>query len=138
MKIIFVIFGLLLPGLLMAESSISEPQSQCTDLIKECFSKFSSERSNCFFSTAKHPFCDGTELGRLSYRRWASEPKTAKGTSPSAFLGPKMVNTECLERFDSFWEEALDNGPLAEESFSRLGARLDDCRVKNSVEIPRP
>ena len=138
MKILGCLFAAFFPLLVLAESSLPEPQTQCIDLLRECFSKYVSERSNCFFSTAKHPFCEGTELGRLAYRRWASEPKTASGSAPSAFLGPRPVDSECLGRFDTFWEETLDQGPLSEESFSRLGSHLDDCRTSNAIELPRP
>jgi hypothetical protein len=47
---------------------------QCISLIRECFSYHGFNRSNCFFTSATHPFCQGSELGSLAYRRWVLSP----------------------------------------------------------------
>ena len=74
-------FALVLPLQLLAAHNDSqvtqsgEKESvQCVSLMRECFSYHGYNRSNCFFTTATHPFCDGSELGSLAYRRWVLSP----------------------------------------------------------------
>lgn len=122
------------------ESSISDaPLLQCSELVKECFTKSDLHRTNCFFSSAKHPFCEGTSLGKLTYKRWAMSPvHPSADEAPPAFLGPRLVDHECLGKFDNQLSGILIGGNPLDEAFDKLNSNLDGCTKKLSNEMMRP
>lgn len=114
-------------------------ENQCADLLKDCFKATGLQRTNCFYSAATHPFCDGTELGRLSYSRWVMSPVDTDGMgSPPAFLGPKVVNEECVRAFDARWQTAIENGQLSEDSVRQLNSKLAECKRDTTIHLQRP
>jgi hypothetical protein len=127
-----------------AEDNPSTPETQrfgseCIDLIKECFGYGASERSQCFYNSAKNGFCQGTQAGRLSFKRWAMSPNTTtEAESTLGLLGPQMVDKECIANFDNQWSSNLIKGDTSSETYSRLEARLDSCRHSPANEILRP
>ena len=46
---------------------------RCADLITPCLSLSQQQRSSCLFEVALDSHCEGSELGRLAFRRWANE-----------------------------------------------------------------
>lgn len=112
---------------------------QCADQIKECFASTETERSGCFFTSAQHPFCEGTALGKLSYQRWSMSPNKPGGLEVAPeFLGPRLVNGECLKNFDSEWSSALIKGGLTQKRMDELSAALEACAKDVSNELMRP
>ncbi|MCB0352929.1 MAG: hypothetical protein KDD64_05365 [Bdellovibrionales bacterium] len=118
-----------------------EPTKQCAQLVKDCFSAEDKDRSNCFFSASRHPFCEGTSLGKVTYQRWIMSPyHTGIDQDAPGFLGPRLVDKECLANFDSqFMGKLLDaENSAALELFSGLEAELLKCSKEISQELTRP
>lgn len=114
-------------------------QMQCAELIKECFSSSGVQRTNCFYTSAKHPFCEGTEVGKLSFKRWTIGANTSiDGTMPPGLLGPSMYNEQCLSNCDTKWLSELVPGDSNPKSLENMNQCYDNCKEKKSLEILRP
>lgn len=122
-----------------ATSAIHEASPQCAQLLKECFTSEGTERSNCLFSSAKHPFCEGTELGKLTYRRWMMSPVRPSGEeSAPGFLGPQLVDQNCLSNFDSTLLSKLIQPETLSASIPTLNDSLNGCTKEISHQLTRP
>jgi hypothetical protein len=55
-----------------------------------------------------------------------------------AFLGPQLVNSQCLSNFDNSWSAAMINGPISNETLGSLSAKLDRCSQVPASEVVRP
>jgi hypothetical protein len=120
-------------------NGIANPQKQCSEVLEECFGYAGSERSNCFYSAAHHPFCEGSRLGKIISKRWALSPTMIPGAeNVPGFLGPQLVDAECLAGVDREWYGKILNQEISDESSIQIGARLDACVVKIPIELPRP
>ncbi len=118
-----------------------EPLAQCARLVHGCFGENEGEsRSNCLFSTSKHAFCQGTKLGKLIYRRWIMSPIRIGGVDEQVpgFLGPKLVDQDCLNNFDNFFVSSLVNGQELEVQLDSLSETLSACTSEISPEFSRP
>jgi len=121
-----------------AQAATSE--RQCADLIKECFAYSGNERSDCFHAAGGHSFCTGSALGDLAMKRWSMSPiqNPALEQSP-AFLGPKVVDGECIRNFDNNWSGALVSGTFSVEANKNLVETLNSCnRAELPVDFTRP
>lgn len=114
-------------------------QRQCADLIKECFAYSDEERSDCFHAAGAHSFCAGSSLGTLAMKRWSMSPvrNPALDTAP-AFLGPQVVDGECVNNFDNNWSGALVKGDYSADSLQSFETTLDSCNRKMPVDMMRP
>ncbi len=119
---------------------IPEPTlNQCAELLKECHAKGDQERVNCFYSSAKHPFCEGSELGKLAYKRWIMSPVRNGGLqSAPALLGPAIIDQECLKSFDSLWLSKLIVPSTLSTSMTTLNSSLSKCTKELSEQLTRP
>lgn len=144
---------------LAAHSDVEAPPTsdkeplQCISLIRECFSYHGFNRSNCFFTSATHPFCQGSELGSLAYRRWVlapSEQGTSKEaaeamaqnqidqqSSAQAFLGPQVVDPSCIKRSDEALESNLRIDTISIETVRKLTESLEKCKKDIGLELRR-
>ena len=126
---------LCVPALISATSSLP----QCVDLVKECYRLQDTHRENCFFTVAKHPFCEGSSLGDLAYQRWAMSPNKPAGLEDApALLGPQLIDQQCLANFDSNWSGQLLQGTIDDSKLKQLSDNLKTCRREVSIELPRP
>lgn len=119
----------------------AEPLAQCARLVNECFGdNQENETANCLFSSAKHPFCQGTSLGKITYQRWLMSPVRVAGIDDAApsFLGPKLVDQECLEKFDTFFVSSLVKISELESMMSGMENKLKGCTKELSPELARP
>ncbi len=120
------------------ERSVSFDQ-QCADLVRECFGYGKIERVNCFYSAATHPFCEGTELGKLTHKRWSFSPIKLPGNEePAALLGPQLVDQDCLGKFDNQWFSNLIDNNLSSDALARLSTALFECKRELPDQLPRP
>ena len=112
---------------------------QCAELIRDCFARSDSDLSNCFYSAAKHPFCEGSDLGKLAYKRWSMSPSQGGNeNAPPAFLGPQLVDRECLSNFDNQWSSELIRGGISKDTLKKLEAKIDSCKKDTSIDLLRP
>ncbi|MCB0332870.1 MAG: hypothetical protein KDD55_05175 [Bdellovibrionales bacterium] len=120
-------------------NAIYEASPQCAQLVKECFANEGTDRSNCLFSAAKHPFCEGTALGKLTYRRWMMSPVRPAGeeTAPG-FLGPQLVDQNCLTNFDNTLLSKLIQPETLSASIPTLDDSLSGCTKEISHQLTRP
>lgn len=139
-KVIFICFfaaGILLQSLAaFALDGSNDSRAKCGELIGECFGYDDPERGNCFYASATHPFCQATPLGDLSYNRWSLSPTKEPG--PPALLGPQLVDGTCISNFDSEWFGNLTAKHYSDELVEALAAKLESCKQKEPVELPRP
>ena len=125
---------------------------QCVTLLRECFSYHGYNRSNCFFTTATHPFCEGSELGSLAYRRWVLSPSdggkradidgaqaygNAETGSVQSFLGPQLVDRACIEQADQRLESSLRIDTISADTVRKLSASLEGCHRDIGLELQR-
>ncbi len=112
---------------------------QCQILIQNCFNKQDKHKIDCFFASAKHPFCDGTQLSHLALKRWRMEPDRGNNINARARLNAKtLTNLECLNNFDNRWLATLISGVLTVESIKGLSEALKECEMKISEDLVRP
>jgi len=123
-------------------AKISRPvdlQSECAELVEECFGYKENERANCFYSAATHPFCEGTDLGKLTYKRWSMSPVKLPGqVDAPAFLGPQLIDGSCIANFDNQWFGKIVDNKVSKEDITSLQSSLDNCRKESPAELPRP
>ena len=123
-----------------ASADTGRPSSKgaCAELIKECFAYRGDEQTTCFSASSRHPFCQGSELGTLAAKRYTMTPSVAPGEENApGFLGPNLIDKDCLANFDSQFSAALINGSTSIENVSQLSHALDSCRVDISNDILR-
>ena len=130
-------------GLLAPHSSAlaaTDTQSKCTELVKECFAySQEAERTNCFYTSAKHPYCSGSRLADLAMKRWSLSSETPEsGEGASALLGPELVDKSCLSNFDSAWSARLVQGDESADTIRTLSGQLSSCSAEPALEGIRP
>jgi hypothetical protein len=114
-------------------------QKQCTEMIEECFASSGQERANCFHGAATNSTCEGTSLGKLAYKRWVMSPIKLPGfDSPSAFLGPQVVDQKCLDNFDNQFSSEIVRGDMSETQIAKLDSNIDSCKKEIANDIMRP
>lgn len=112
---------------------------QCNALLRACFGVTNLDRANCFYSSATHPFCDSSSLGKLALKRWQMAPNRPNGTSDAhGFLGPQRVNLSCLKTFDESLSEQLLNASLTEALLKQLDEQIETCYDTLPIELVRP
>ena len=123
-----------------AAADAGRPSSKgaCAELIKECFAYRGDEQTTCFAASSRHPFCQGSELGSLAAKRYTMTPSVAPGEENApGFMGPNLIDKDCLANFDSQFSAALINGSTSLDAISQLSNALDTCRVDISNDILR-
>ena len=134
---------IILAALTMSTTAVAEngrPASKgaCAELIKECFAYRGDEQTTCFSASSRHPFCQGSELGSLAAKRYTMTPSVAPGEENApGFLGPNLIDKDCLANFDSQFSAALINGSTSADGILQLSHALDSCRVDISNDILR-
>ena len=127
---------------ILAESNrngISQSAAQCANTLQECFSFEGTPQANCFYSVSRHHFCEGTQLGRLIFKRWAMSPLRLTGTGESSPLTTsQQASQRCLGEVDSQWSHLVSNGDYSEQTLTGIGASLDTCLAATQLELPRP
>ncbi len=112
---------------------------QCADLIEECMNQSSSRKTACFFSSAKHPFCQGSILGDLALKRWAMSPnRFGRNSAPSAFLGPKVIDNKCIDNFDSKVFHSLSSKTLDNSTIKSFLKEINSCAKEMGNKLNRP
>lgn len=116
-----------------------DPEKKCGGQIEECFAQSGPERSNCFNRAAESKSCAGTLEGKLAYRRWAMSPIKIPGydTAP-AFLGPQLIDQDCLAKFDNQWSGSLVKGDYSADNVTQLESNLDRCKKEITNDLVRP
>ena len=114
---------------------------QCADLIAPCLALPESQRPGCLFEVSLDSHCEGSELGGLAFRRWASE--TAPEGEPElaeVFSGEEvLMNRSCVEKFDKALAERLRSGQLSSSEVYELSSTLEGCRIKSqNPDLLRP
>ena len=115
-----------------------EGSSPCEDLVKECFAYSDTHLANCFFTAGRHPFCEGTLLGKLAARRAAMSPVLGLRDTAPALTGPQLIDTECIANFDSQLSARLIEGDGSAETLRHLEATLESCVRAPANELLRP
>ena len=122
-----------------SKETAQEPITQCGSLVEPCFAQSGVDQANCFYSAAKHPFCEGTKIGKLTYKRWAMSPMKFPGNEkPPAFLGDQLVDADCIASFDTQWSSQIINSEVSVDSLNALETELDKCTKKLPDELLRP
>ena len=116
-----------------------DPEKKCGGQIEECFAQSGPERSNCFNRAAESKSCTGTLEGKLAYRRWAMSPVKIPGydTAP-AFMGPQLIDQDCLAKFDNQWSGSLVKGDYSADKVTQLETNLDGCKKEITNDLVRP
>lgn len=127
---------------LATESLADVALPQCQELIQGCFAKSGKHKVRCFFTTGKHPFCEGSTLGKLALQRWEISPDKGWGNSAEnyrASLNAKeIVDFECLDNFDNRLSSRLITENLNETSLETLKQELRECKLAMGQDIVRP
>ena len=114
-------------------------QPQCGEMVQDCFRSAGMKRSNCFYSSAKHPFCEGTELGKLIYKRWAlSANTTVGGQTPPGLLGPSIYEEGCVSKIDNKLLSFLVKGNVSPAMIKQMHTDFDSCKQDHNLEVIRP
>lgn len=114
---------------------------QCADLIAPCLALPEPQRPGCLFEVSLDSHCEGSELGGLAFRRWASE--TGGEVEPEiaeAFSGlDEPMNRPCVEKFDRALADRLKSGQVSSSEIYQLSSTLDGCRIKSqNPDLLRP
>ena len=127
------------PVSVSAEKQTSPSFGQCNELIKECFAYGVTERSTCFYSAGSHTFCRGSDIGRLAMQRWSMSSVRRPGLeSAPAFLGPNIVDGDCIANFDARWSALLLDGDTSLATIHDLTTTLKTCSRTTTEDLMRP
>ena len=139
-KLAFIFITLtFLPLMSLAETVSPGSSEQCSRLVKECFAAEGNEQTNCFFSSSTHPFCEGTEIGKLSYKRWSLSPDSpALQQGAPSLLGPQMLDNACVANCDSALVAAMIEGPISRNQIEISRACYDKCVSSEQEKLPTP
>jgi hypothetical protein len=120
-------------------SALASESHTCIELAKECFAYAGDARESCFNAVSGHPFCRETRTGQLAAKRaqFSSLVPPNDQDGPS-FLGPNLVNRDCLHNFDNAWSVGLINGNSSAEEHQALERNLRRCARVPSSDILRP
>jgi hypothetical protein len=113
---------------------------RCADLITPCLSLSQQQRSSCLFEVALDSHCEGSELGRLAFRRWANEAN-GEGDVDVTDATTQAIDDDasCIDRFDARLEERLRSGHLSSSEIVQLSGSLEGCRMApQKPELLRP
>jgi hypothetical protein len=113
---------------------------RCADLITPCLSLSQQQRSSCLFEVALDSHCEGSELGRLAFRRWANEA-SGEGDVDVTDVTAQTTDDEssCIDKFDARFEERLRSGHLSSSEIVQLSGSLEGCRMApQKPELLRP
>lgn len=125
------------PGVPVVAADPATPQ--CRTLVKECMAHSDLERANCFYSAGTHPFCEGTDLGELILHRWEMAPNRPAGhESAPGFMGPQLVNRDCLKRFDALLSSKLVEDTAMQPTIEHLSESLEACYETMPMDLVRP
>ncbi len=114
-------------------------EKQCAELLKECFARTGFERSNCLFSSSKHPFCEGTQLGALGWKRFQmSSTRPAGMESQPGIMGPQLIDQQCIAQFDNQLLASLIEGSYSESALEGFDAKLSECVSEVGSDFSRP
>lgn len=119
----------------LAETAL---RNSCLSLARECFAYGSEHFVNCLRVSANHSFCSGSELGQLISKRWQMSPSLPSFEDAEAFMGPSLVNKECLKSFDSLLSAHLGADSPSSEVLQMLNQSLERCRQQPSNDLLRP
>lgn len=121
---------------LFASPCLAEP---CAELVRECFAYTKLERTSCFYASAHHSFCATSKLGRLAMKRWEMSPEQDPGLEAApALMGPRLIDSQCLQRFDTQLASALANDTLASKAMLSLEEVLNSCIKTTADGLMRP
>jgi hypothetical protein len=116
-----------------------EGDHRCADLTKECFAYSRMERDECFKGVTSHPLCAGSRVAELAEKRLSLSPNAPDAIDGGpAFLGPQLVDSDCLANFDAAWSSALVQGLLSEDEYRHLSMSLDQCARIPASQVVRP
>ena len=116
----------------------AEPANPCGDLVRECFAYSGQHFENCIHVSSDHPFCERTALGGLIQKRWQMAPSQPSLDGVPGFLGPRMVNRECVKNFDIQLSARLGSGDLTNEVVQSLTQSLNACSQEVPADLLRP
>lgn len=138
-RFVLVFFSATVVGLSPAYA-VDSVSDACSRIVRDCFSSEAGKQSSCLFNASQHPFCEGTTVGKLSYRRWAMDPMKAPGVpeDAAAFLGPQLIDQECLKKFDNAFFTSLIEGSPQVGTLSALDADLKRCAKNPETDLSRP
>ena len=119
----------------LAETAL---RNSCLTLARECFAYSSEHFVTCLRVSANHSFCSGSELGALISKRWQMTPSLSSFEDAEAFMGPSLVNAECLKSFDSMLSAHLGASTPSSEVLQMLNQNLERCRQQSATDLLRP
>lgn len=107
-----------------------EPFPQCRALVQDCLLEGEPKRTNCFFSSGMHPFCAGTDLGKLSIKRFQiGNIDTSMAHDSGAVESGQLVDRECIARFDTNLLSRLVPGDVSGSKVELLREELSKCQI---------
>jgi hypothetical protein len=107
-------------------------------MVRACLSRATESRDVCFESASVSPVCIGSQVGDIAAKRSHFAPMVSRDEEGPAFLGPQVVDRECLENFDVQLGATLEIGPLTSERRDSLNAQLDRCNQMAPPDLYRP
>lgn len=134
-------FAAILPLVLALapQCSALEQQHPCVDEVQQCFAHTDARRDQCFKNVAASPTCAGSELGNLARRRaeFSTLVPNELDAGPS-FLGPQLIDRNCIANFDNAFSGAIVKGPLSTENYTSLLSSLERCSRNQASDMMRP
>jgi hypothetical protein len=111
---------------------------KCAYLIKECLVKDQNIPTDCLFAVANHPFCEGSMLGNISFRRWQLSGDFH--TNTNSIINYKSIKKDnCLVKFDNYFSKLINSSDLINQNnLIKLTESLEICNQQNSVNLVRP
>lgn len=121
-----------------AYASPLKPQSDCAIQLKSCFALKGIQKSNCFYTTARLPTCQGSKIGKLALERWSlAVDSTGGGEIPPGLLGPadEIIDSACVENCDTKWLSLILAGNFQSD---QVESCYDSCRVSDNLNLLQP
>jgi len=110
----------------------------CEELVKECFAYTGAAFANCLRVSSTHSFCSHSQLGALLAQRWQVAPSNPDLDTAPALLGPRLLDRDCIQKFDSQLSAHLGTDTLTTEVLEMLSRMLSTCQKEPAIDLLRP
>lgn len=109
----------------------------CANETKDCLMQAVPTRESCLKELLRKPICQQSNWSTLIQKRLDTAKKISELNDSPAFLGPIIIDKNCLVNFDSRWFAALAAGTKGLDNQESLEKLIQACSLE-AGEIPRP
>lgn len=119
-------------------SASATSHASCEEALKECLVQTLEQRELCLSSSVTTALCSQSNLLELLNTRVSFSSVDTHDAEGPAFLGPKVIDKNCVAHFDTALTGALVKGPLSADAVTSFELSITSCAKRETPELTRP